>query len=398
MKIKKTSQILKKAYFRSISELSPGKLLPTVTKSNGAKSNIAVLCWGKAAWQCFQAYQKRNPHFVTALIIAPEIPKEILKGLKLPPNVTLCVGEHPVPRDGSFQAGKTLLYWLKFLNGNGVKKLQVLLSGGASSLAWLPPSGVTEADVTRLSEKLYRLPLGIEELNKRRAKICLLKGGGTTHLAKILNPGMKIEVDVISDVLPFGVEVIGSGPFWSQDKKQRPSHRVLADNEKFVCDFVKTLTVKKETILVRSSAVGGAWKDWVQEFSDEIEKANMRQKKGCVVIGGEAHVSVPQSLIRPKGGRLTQIALGLLLRHWEDFMNGKLELLCGSSDGVDGRSGGAGVFLDARSFKSKRWSREVAIRASRDFNAGWYFHEMKCLLPEGYTGTNVQDLVAVRIL
>ena len=115
------------------------------------------------------------------------------------------------------------------LLGTSVKTLDVYLSGGASSLAWIPARVFLCVAVIRRLKILYRKPLDIRELNRERAKLCQLKQGGVRANSKIdFRPGLKIRVFYVSDVAPFGPEVLGGGPFLSRGI----SHQSLADNER----------------------------------------------------------------------------------------------------------------------------------------------------------------------
>jgi hydroxypyruvate reductase len=271
-----------------------------------------------------------------------------------------------------------------------VRRLRVFLSGGASSSAWLRPATLSETELEEELERLYAKPLSIRELNSRRARLCLLKQGGAARLLRWISPSTHARVELISDVAPFGPEVVGSGPFWSE----RIPHRVLADNStlrRAFCEFAKAHRLE---VLSRPRLLQGQASEWVQEIAGDVARA---RHPGVLVYGGEPQLELPAA--RGRGGRLTHLAALLTLRFEDEIRAGVLEILCASSDGVDGASGSAASFVDQRilSALAPRSTLAVLRRAVARADTGSVLARAGALIPSFSTGTNVQDLVAIRL-
>lgn len=343
----------------------------------------AILFWGKAAWRSYETVHAKGCGPV--LVIAPEPPKF---ASDVRPHTRWVAGNHPLPGNGSFAAGQAILEFFDSMRRMEVRKLHVFLSGGASSLAWIKTSRISEQDLAHRLEKLYSTSLSIRELNHRRSKLCALKAGGAARWAQKLAPGLKIRVNVISDVSPFGPEVVGSGPFWNG----RIPHHVVADNAKWVSAIAEEARKQGVNLLHKSSGNLGTWQQWVKRLESEIRK----EKEGLILFGGEPSVSLKG---KGQGGRQGQIAAQLLTQFHSDIAAGQLEILCASSDGSDGSSRSSGAWL-TRKVASQLWrpsSRAILKSAIASLNTAPALRRLGALLPPESTGTNVQDVVLIRI-
>lgn len=75
------------------------------------------------------------------------------------------------------------------------------------------------------------------------------------------------------------------------------------------------------------------------------------------------------------------------------ILRGELAFLCVSSDGRDGDSEGAGVFVDARALRRGGFpALEVALNL---YATGAYWERAGALIPERPSVTNLQDAVVV---
>lgn len=103
---------------------------------------------------------------------------------------------------------------------------------------------------------------------------------------------------------------------------------------------------------------------------------------------------------------MTQIAaaLGWALR--APLLAGRVEILCGASDGSDGHSGGAGAYLterSARAWLAKRTARLTARELGRFDTAGsllangGLLERSRAYSTAARTLTNVQDVVMIRV-
>ncbi len=334
-------------------ELSPEKLL----RGSRPAKDSAILCWGKAAEDFYRAI----PHRGRALVISPKN------------------SDHPIPGKRSFEAGQNLVRFFDDLDRHSVKNLAVYLSGGASSLAWIPEQGISRSEVVRRLKTLYRKSLNIRDLNYERAKLCQLKSGGAAFLAGAIAPDLKIQVFAVSDVSPFGPEILGGAPFFSRSIP----HILLADNSILRGALKKKLRAKDLGFVEGS----------MQNVFAQIKKTIRRGKVGTFILGCEPSLMVPAK--HGKGGRQTHLACLLLKEFQHAIQAGKLEILCMSSDGDDGTSGGAGALLDANAADVTEKEIDRALKA---FDSGRLLKSVGALVPVLKTATNVQDIVAIRIL
>jgi glycerate 2-kinase len=346
---KSRNNSLLSGYLSALKALAPEKLI----RGSRPDKDSAILCWGKAADDFYRAI----PHRGRAFVISPKN------------------SDHPIPGKRSFQAGQNLVRFFDDLDRHSVKNLAVYLSGGASSLAWIPEQGISKAEVARRLGNLYRKPLSIRELNRERAKLCQLKSGGAAFLAGAIAPDLKIQVFAISDVSPYGPEILGGAPFFSRSIP----HILLADNS----------TLRRALKAKDLGFIEGAMKN----VFTQIKKTVRLGKPGTYILGCEPSLKVPSK--RGKGGRQTHLACLLLKEFQHAIQTGKLEILCMSSDGSDGTSGAAGALLTADTADISEKEIDHALKA---FDSARVLKSIGALVHVLKTATNVQDVVVIRIL
>jgi glycerate-2-kinase len=337
-------------------------LAPEATLSKEVRRHLktfdALLFWGKAAraqWELLSTGDR------------PEL---------------RVVGNHPLPGTQSFEAGWRILEFFDLLRRERVRSLGVLLSGGASSQAWLRPADVSEDALQARLTELYRAPLSIQKLNAARGRLCALKSGGSARWLARLAPGVRAEVFVLSDVLPFGPEVVGSGPFAVREVR----HRVLADGATAVRAAARAAEGEGLRVVRADAGVLGDW----SRFGGELEGL---APGTAWAVGGESQIHVGGGDGASRGGRLSHVACRLLERLHSPISAGRLEILALATDGHDGLSGGAGVMLTA---SVTRVLRKASLRqAVARFDTGPALARAGALLPSSETGTNLQDLLVV---
>ena len=286
--------------------------------------------------------------------------------------------EHPIPDHGSLKAGERILEFLASLPPG---PLEIYLSGGASSLAWVPLAGWSLEKLREELQELQLKGLSIAQLNRRRSRLCALKAGGAGHWLRRFSPGVRASVTLVSDVLPYGPEVVGSGPFWSAGIL----HRVRADNSTLIRGMARHL--KSCGIKVKHQEFGQvvAMDTWIRRVLIGAEES------GFFLFGCEPKVQVGHQ--GGQGGRMSHVATRLALDFLPLLQSGEMEILCASSDGRDGESGGSGVYLN---FKSTQGVSAASLKmAMRTWSTGSYWKRKGALLPEFASGTNVQDVVAL---
>ncbi len=373
--------------------IDPAALVPRSLRQNPVTEDTAFLFWGKAAARTWQVVSQQLPGSAPALVIQPRAAGAGAADGSRARQVRFVEAEHPIPGNGSFLAGQALLEFFDSLRRTGYRNLRVFLSGGASSLAWVKPSALTEGQLLAELESLYRKPLPIAELNRRRSRLCALKAGGAARWLRRIAPAVRARVELISDVAPFGPEVVGSGPFWDG----RVPHAILADNGVFVQAFAQA--VGPSARILGAGRVGH-WEQWVTLLDRHVRQLAPGQEQ-VLVLGGEPLVQVPARVsAAARGGRMCQLAGQLALDCADLLHQQRLEILAVSSDGVDGRSGASGVWIGpeqaARLSSDSHFPRQLR-RCVAGFDAASGLEAIGALLPGRPSGTNVQDLVALRI-
>jgi glycerate 2-kinase len=368
-----------------LDEVSPGRLL--ARSDAGRDAGTARLFWGKAARASWQARRSGCP----SLVLSPEPRPDSVPSWQKGP-LTWVQGEHPLPGPGSFAAGQAILEFFDALRRGGIQKLEVDLSGGASSLAWLKPHGITDASLQHRLGELYRRRQTIETLNRERSRLCLLKAGGTARILRQIAPQVRVRVRLISDVAPFGAQVVGSGPFWDG----LTPHRVLADNRRLCRSLMAAATDRGAVVRLLRQAWIAPWKHWVEVASRSALATRDPDCESWILLGGEPLLELPRAASHRKGGRQSQIALALAQELEPEIRRGRLELLCAASDGRDGNSGSAGSWITSETLPGGRFPQEAA-RALRSFASAELLASSGALLPESQPFTNVQDALIVRI-
>lgn len=383
------SDPLLKLWRLSKKEIDPAVLLRRVGRDSArTKSHSAALFWGKAAARSFASVGRRYQY---SLVIAPEGPSPAFDASR----VNWVVGEHPLPGNGSFAAGAALLDFFDALRRWDVQNLDIFLSGGASSLAWVLKDGMSRRELLSRLQQLYARSLTIAQLNQERAKLCALKKGGAGRWLRALSPKTRARVFLISDVLPFGPEFVGSGPFWISGNLI--PHRVLADNSTWLESFRRNARQFDLPVLSCSSGHVEKWLEWVEILNSQIENAIRKNRGGLILMGGEPRIQLPRAA--GSGGRMSHLAAALALRFLDPLCAKKMEILCVASDGVDGRSGAAGAHL-GRGFAVRATRDNERIRKSLGQALGLYdsasvLRDFGALMTAHPSGTNVQDCVAI---
>ncbi len=96
---------------------------------------------------------------------------------------------------------------------------------------------------------------------------------------------------------------------------------------------------------------------------------------------------------------MTQIAAALAIAFAAEIRDGAVEILALSSDGVDGVSRSSGAHLARQQGKRLMNARSLErLRSSLSrFDSASALEPIGALLPEKPSGTNVQDVLVVRI-
>jgi glycerate 2-kinase len=393
-----------------------GRLIPT-----GAR--LFVLAAGKAAAPMAAAFEARaGARLAEGLCVTKDGHGAPLDRFRLLESA------HPVPDARSEAAGAAALALARRAGPEDV--FVVLLSGGASALLALPLGDVSLADLRHVTSALLEAGADIGELNTVRKHLTAVSGG---RLARASRAG-RLEVLALSDVPGDDPAIIASGPCAGD-----PSHdadalavlrsrglegsapaAVLAQLEAGVAG------VHAESVKPGDPALGrvcftllGSNRDACEEACEEARRRGVAalplsaalvgearsagrrlawlarslapERETVLVAGGETTVTVSGA---GRGGRNQELALAAALEiEGEDG----LVLLAAGTDGTDGPTDAAGAFADGQTV-ARGSAAGLSARACLAANDSYgFFRAAGGHLRTGPTGTNVMDLVLVRV-
>ena len=286
---------------------------------------------------------------------------------------------HPVPDERSLAAGRRLLDWVRDLPP-AVSPL-FLVSGGASSLVEVLAPGVSLAQLEQLSARGLAEGLPIAELNKQRARLSQIKGGGLA--AQIA--GQAARALFISDVPDDDPAVIGSGLLGpAAAGADRIERQVIASvNEAMEGVAMAAVQRGLTAECVRPRFTGEAAR-LAARFAHELLMGNTQVR----IWGGESTVRLPPQ--PGEGGRNQHLALAAakLLADYPDLL-----LLAAGTDGTDGPTDAAGGLVDADTCARLGLAGLDPDECLSRADSGTALAAADALVSTGPTGTNVADLV-----
>lgn len=349
-------------------------ILPPGTKREQPRW-LHVLALGKAAPRMLWGLVEAGVP-VKGLGVAP-------KGVHAPNVDTFrwLPGDHPVPAERSFAAGRAVLDWVDALPGD--EPVLVLLSGGASACLEVP-DGVSEGELQARWRAWLASGLSVEAMNQERARLSALKGGRLGE--RLLGRTSKARVWLLADTDPEQAELaVGSGPFYLPEDPDALPHRVLATTEEMVVAAGLRLASLGHDVHRHALRITGPAPAAVDAF---LSAHRSLAGRAALVGGGECTVAVPPQA--PAGGRCQEAAL-LAARWLHQAGDAATAFLCVASDGVDGSTDAAGALVTAAD-----WTPEAATALARH-DAHGYLRKRGRLVHMGPTGTVVNDLwVALR--
>ena len=268
---------------------------------------------------------------------------------------------HPIPLPDAAARGREVLELARSLGPDDVALC--LVSGGGSAMLELPRPGFSLGDIQRRTRELLRADVAIDQLNRERASMSLLKGGG---LARAMSPAKVVNL-VISDVPGHGPEVVASGPTVVPEA----TTVVVADNTTARDAAARSLALQPDQAITRGLA------------AEQGRSFYLGTAPPGRAAGGETTVVVTGDGL---GGRNQEFVLGAASAY-----SGGLLLSLGT-DGVDGTSRAAGALLDGDVIRrARRLGLDPASTlASNDSDR--YFAATLGRIETGPTGTNVADV------
>ena len=340
---------LKAIYLTTLERCAPETLVRQVVDENLARNVVAI---GKCAGALLDG--------VAAVLDIEAAFVAIPEGYKLPrTNAEIHIGGHPNMTRASFEAGRALL---DFVDAHD--DILFLVSGGGSACVEVPLAPHSEEELIAANARLVASGLRIGEINAERKKLSAIKGG---RLGKRVR-GRAVTL-VYSDVATGNLTDVASGP---SDRDLR----LIADND--------TLTATAAA-LIGERAV--RWDGQIE--CDVAEAATLLARRIDAMRGGEILVAggEPTVMVRGdgRGGRCSELAVRFA-------MESACEALFASSDGVDGNSGVAGVYLPGRLEAGGPADWKSALQVSDSFRVVAQVGEPIMIAP---TGNNLRDLFLV---
>jgi glycerate 2-kinase len=315
----------------------------------------------------------------------------------VPEGVELILGDHPIPGDRSFHAGRRALEVVS----RSPHRVLTLISGGGSALCEQAPDGLSPHRLVEVTRTLLDAGASIDDLNLVRRHMSAIKGGGLARAATA-----PLETYAISDVCGSDPAVIASGPTVASPRDPEAALAVLADHDIRLSEEERAVIIGEQdqpdvesSILVladgrtaaeaaasaaRSAGVAAeVMPGWLRgNISSELDRFLSSAPSGVVVIAsGEPEVAVTGDGI---GGRNTHAALMAAER-----ISGTGSMFVAfATDGVDGSSEAAGAIVGGDTV-ARGGDPGPALTAS---DSATYLEATGDLIVTGPTGTNVSDL------
>ena len=333
---------LKAIYLTTLARCAPDVLVRPHVDSSMPRNVVAI---GKCAGSMLDGVAEVLT-IENAFVAIPE-------GYKLPrTKAEVHAGGHPHMTAASFAAGRALL---QFVDRN--PDILFLISGGGSACVEVPLAPFTEDDVANENARLIASGMSIHDINARRKELSAIKGGRLGERVR----GSKVTL-IYSDVGTGRGDDVASGPVLGG--------KVIADNT--------TLVRTAASLFDNATIIEQQLECDVAEAARILASANGR----FLVAGGEPTVEIKGE---GRGGRCTELAVRFA-------MLSTAEALFASSDGVDGNSGAAGIYLPKRTKPGGGPDWEAAIHRSDTMSIAAQVGEPIMIAP---TGNNLRDLFLV---
>jgi hydroxypyruvate reductase len=342
---------LTRIYLETLARCAPDVLVQQHVDPSMPRNVVAI---GKCAGALLDGVAA--VHAIDAAFVA------VPEGYPLPrTNAEVHVGGHPQMTPASFAAGRALLAFVEKHDD-----ILFLISGGGSACVEVALAPHAEEAVANANARLVASGLTIAEINHERRKLSAIKGGRLRERVR----GRCVTL-VYSDVSTGALADVASGPTIIDASDAR----LIADN----------------TTLTRTAAqiIGDNAMLLETQIECDVEEAAhllaTRAEPGKILVaGGE-----PTVLVRGdgKGGRCSELAVRFAAQS-------AAEALFASSDGVDGNSGAAGIYLPPgpRSVETTLWQQ--ALAASDSYRIAAQVGEPIMIAA---TGNNLRDLFLVAL-
>ena len=398
IKTQEPKQILSELYYSALNAVNGCHAVEQYLTGNPVAGKVAVIAVGKAAAaMMLGAKNQLKDQIQSALVITKEGHGD--KSMGYP-----CIeAGHPVPNEQSLVAGTKFLEFIS--NIPSETKLLALISGGASALVEVLPGNMNLKLLQKMNKWLLASGLDIQEINKVRQAVSLIKGGGAIEYLKQNTMTQLLISDVKMDKAE-NIGTIGSGlfvkreqnislpkiPGWLEKYIQIPEQtlsvlvesHIIASNEMACRSIIEQSKQEKYEVTYHGQGLYGDVFELAEMLANILKKA----KPGLHIWGGEPTICLPEEPGR--GGRNQSLALALACKLEE--IKG-ITVLVGATDGSDGPTDDAGAIIDGLTLQRGK----VHYRNAKDdldaADAGTFLAAAGDLISTGPTGTNVMDLV-----
>ncbi len=377
----------------SLREMSPEWAIDrNFFEDSGIKTPVQrAIFVGKCALPLFESFS-RNFLSMPSFVFSTFAQEKQEKGNQR--NVVVEFGTHPLPSEENFKVSLSLKYWLQKTKGSAA----VFISGGATSLLFLPPEGIPANEVIKTERELLLKGVQIKELNFVRMALSELRGGG---VAELLKPYPFFGF-VWCDVEPEDYLFVGSAPLGGPEiDVKREAERVLRKwdiRKNFEIPEKKVGPIPEECSILKI-ADG-------QELCRKIKKKLREEKINCKIIkikegtpsfqAAEKIFTESNKIKKPavllgngeflvnannegKGGRCSHLVANVakLFYGQKGWFFAAL-----ATDGVDG-SGDGGAFVHS---EAKMDLGEIE-KALKNCNTANLFRKKRCFLKENQPET-----------
>jgi glycerate 2-kinase len=373
--------LLRELWQVGIDAVQPVHCLPPYLPADRPAGRQMLFALGKAA-SSMAAVAMERMQFDGGLVIAPHgtaFPPQLKSApITAPTTALTCLtASHPVPDESSLAAGAAARLFVSALRPDD--RLIALISGGGSALMVAPNHGLSLADKIAITKQMLASGASISDINRKRAALSLVKGGGLARLSGTRD----IRTIIMSDVPGDDPAFVASGP------------TIEVDGDVAICASATTMlaavaTAAEQTgldVLNLGGAIEGDAATLAREHAAMAVAAQQAGRRLLILAGGETSVRVDHP--DEAGGRNLTYALALA-----EALDGTSEIaaLAADSDGIDGNSAVAGAVVDGSSAAKMRaagWVPVEALARNRSFRA---LDAIGATFRTGPTGVNVNDL------
>jgi hydroxypyruvate reductase len=331
----------------------------------------------------------------------------------LPATLLQIASEHPLPGQGSLQAGRQLAQMLATTRPADL--VLVLLSGGGSAMIENPIPGVSLPDLREANQLLLASGAAISEINAVRGVLSRLKAGG---LARMAAPARVLSL-ILSDVVGNRLGDIASGPTVLRRRRTDTARQILKRHQLWervppsirsalsqpeapaqpaprpanviigsVHQVVAAASLEARQLGFRPKVITRQMRGEARAVGQRLARRLLRaQPSECLVMGGETTVRLIGGGL---GGRNQELALAAALT-----LEGTdhIALLALGTDGVDGPTDAAGAMVDGLTINSARRMGYEPEQALAHNDSYPLLASVGALIRTGPTGTNLNDLV-----